>query len=289
MDWDDLKYFLELARTGTLTSAAHRLQVQHSTVARRVARLERLQGGPLFTRSHEGYVLTATGRALLPQAEEIEKAITRLWSRADRPGDTLSGVVRIGCPEGFATYFVARWVARLRDLYPRISIELLVAPRAVLLSRNEADIMIHIDRPERGPYVIYKLFDYDLSLFASADYLAQHPEPMTQTELGSHHFISYVATLEPSKSLPNASSVAHTAEPQFRATALATQKAAVLAGYGIALLPNYAMADAPGVRRILGHQVSFRKTYYMLIPEELRTIPRMHAVWKFLKEEFRGR
>ena len=289
MDWDDVKYFLELAPTGTLTSPARRLNVQHSTVARRVARLERLQGSPLFSRSHEGYVLTRTGRTFLPQAIAVENAIAALNFQRGHSADNLSGTVRVGCPEGFGTYFVSRWVKRLRKLYPEISIDMLVLPRATSLSRSEADIMIHIDRPERGPYKIYKLFDYDLSLYASVGYLADHPEPLKQTELINHHFISYVADMEPSKFLPNASNIPHANEPQFCTTALATQKAAVLAGYGIALLPDYAMADAPEAKRILGHQISFRQTYYMLIPEEMKMIPRVNAVWKFLQKEFSRR
>lgn len=286
MDWDDLKYFLELARTGTLTAAARRLQVRHSTVARRVSRLERLQGGALFTRSREGYVLNDAGRALLTQAEEIEKAFHQLNPKAGSVNEHLSGTVRIGCPEGFGTYFVARWVSRLRETYPQISVDLVVQPRTDLLARNEADILIHIDRPKRGPYVISKLFEYQLSLFASVEYLARHGEPNTQADLRDHHFVSYVTDLEPSKDLPNAASITDANEPQFRSTALATQKAAVLTGYGIALLPDYTMADAPEAVKVLGHQITYRRAYYMLVPEQGQAIPRISVVWNFLKTEF---
>ena len=90
-----------------------------------------------------------------------------------------------------------------------------------------------------------------------------------------------------SKDLPNAASIAHTNEPQFRSTALATQKAAVLTGYGIALLPDYTMADAPEAVKVLGHQITYRRAYYILVPEEGQSVPRISAVWKFLKAEFR--
>lgn len=286
MEWDDLKYFLELAQTRTLTAAAKRLQVRHSTVARRVTRLERLQGGALFARSHEGYVLNAAGRALLPHAKQIQKAFLQLSPQTTIAGNRPSGTVRIACPEGFGTYFVAHWVTRLRGAYPEISIDLVVQPRTDLLARNKADILIHIDRPSRGPYLVSKLFEYQLSLFASTGYLAQYGEPKVQTELTDHHFVSYVPELEPARDLPNASSIAHAKDPQFRATALATQKAAVLAGFGIALLPDYVMAGAPEAVKILGHQIGFRRAYYMLVPEQGQSVPRISAVWNFLKTEF---
>lgn len=289
MEWDDLKYFLELARTGTLTAAARRLQVQHSTVSRRIARLERTQGTPLFTRSLEGYHLNRAGQKLLVQAEEIEAAFARVGAERETQADALSGLVRIGCTEGFATYLIGPWLSSLRQTHPGIAVDLLVKPRSAQLPRNEADIVVTIDRPERGPYLISKLLDYRLGLFASADYLARHAAPHRLADLKGHHFISYVAEMEPAKDLPTCESVPNTGRPLIRSTSLTVQKTAVLAGGGIALLPNYVAASDADLKAVLPEQVSFRKTYYMLMPEEARKVPRISAVWKLLKEDFRNR
>ena len=138
MEWDDLKYFLELARTGTLTAAARRLQVQHSTVSRRITRLERIQGTPLFTRSLEGYHLNRAGQKLLVQAEEIEAAFARIGAGRDVPADPLSGLVRIGCTEGFASYLIGPWLTAFREAQPGITIDLLVKPRSAQIPRIDS-------------------------------------------------------------------------------------------------------------------------------------------------------
>ena len=289
MEWDDLKYFLELARTGTLTAAARRLQVQHSTVSRRITRLERMQGTPLFTRSLEGYHLNRAGQKLLTQAEEIEAAFARIGAGRDVPADPLSGLVRIGCTEGFASCLIGPWLTAFRQAHPGITIDLLVKPRSAHLPRNEADIVINIDRPERGPYLISKLLDYRLGLFAAEPYLSSRTAPQRLADLKDHQFISYVAEMEPAKDLPTCESVPNTTRPVIRSTSLSAQKVAVLSGCGIALLPNYVGDNEPLLRAVLPDLVNFRKTYYMLMPEEARKVPRISTVWKSLKETFRNR
>ncbi|QRM32905.1 LysR family transcriptional regulator [Microvirga sp. VF16] len=286
MDWDDLKYFIELARTGTLTVTARRLGVQHSTVARRIARLEREQGRPLFVRDPDGYHLNRAGKSLLVQAEEISAAFDRLRPNRGPQTDQLSGVVRIGCTEGFGTYLFAPCLARLRAAYPEIVIDLLVKQRPVHLSRNEADIVINVDRPGRGPYLLSKLLEYKLGLFASSQYLATHPAPSCTAELHEHHFISYMAEMEPAKDLATIEAVPYTRPAQIRSTSLLAQKAAVLAGCGIAVLPHYMAAGEPDLHPLLADQIVFRKAYYMSIAEETRYVPWIAAVWKFLKADF---
>lgn len=286
MDWDDLKYFIELARSGTLTVAARRLGVQHSTVARRIARLEREQGTALFIRNPDGYHLNGAGQKLLAQAEEIAAAFDRLRPDSSSQSEHLSGVVRIGCTEGFGTYLFAPCLARLRAAFPGISIDLLVKQRPVQLSRKEADIVINIDRPERGPYLLSKLLDYKLGLFASRQYLAKNSAPSCTSDLSGHHFVSYIAEMEPAKDLATVETVPHTRPAQTRSTSLVAQKAAVLAGCGIAVLPLYVAVDEPDLHPLLSNEIVFRRTYYMSVAEEIRHVPRIAAVWQFLKADF---
>ncbi|MET0542671.1 MAG: LysR family transcriptional regulator, partial [Variovorax sp.] len=96
MDWDNLRYFLELARSGTLQSAARRLEVDHTTVARRIQALEKQVGTPLFSREADGHRLTEAGRRLQPQVEAMEGAFLAVESTAPASEQGLSGLVRIG-------------------------------------------------------------------------------------------------------------------------------------------------------------------------------------------------
>ena len=174
MDWDNLHYFLELSRTGKLTAAARRLGVNYTTVARRVQALEKSLDAPLFMRAAAGYSLTEAGRTLLPQAEAMESAFSAIEQARAGQKDSLSGQVRIGATEGYGSVMLAPQLAEFTQRYPNLGVDLLAVPRMVQLSRREADIVITLERPERGPFISTKLTDYVLKLYASVGYLEQH-------------------------------------------------------------------------------------------------------------------
>ena len=118
MDWDNLRFFLEVARTGTLMAAARRLGVDHTTVARRLRALEKQAGATLFTREADGHRLTEAGQALLPGAQAMEQAARQIAPAAPAAGDGPSGVVRLGATEGFGTAMLAPELARLTVRHP---------------------------------------------------------------------------------------------------------------------------------------------------------------------------
>ena len=91
MDWDHLRHFLELARTGTLVGAARRLGVDHTTVSRRLAALEKQLGAALFAREAGGHRLTEAGRQLLVSVEAMEAAVSGIeqWVPAGQQGPVL--------------------------------------------------------------------------------------------------------------------------------------------------------------------------------------------------------
>ena len=142
MDWDNLRFFLELSRTGTLVGAARRLAVDHTTVARRIQALEKEIGTALFSRESDGHRLTEAGRRLQPQVEAMESAFRAVESTAPASNEGLSGLVRIGATEGFGTVVLAPQLALFAQRHPRLVIDLLAMPRLVHLSRREADVLI---------------------------------------------------------------------------------------------------------------------------------------------------
>lgn len=155
MDWDQLRFFLELARAGRLVIAARRMGVDHTTVSRKVQALEKALGIPLFLREPDGYKLTEAGRSLLVQAEAMESAFVGIsQSLAGSKEQPLSGQVRVGTTEGYGSMILAAQLSRLSHRHPDLKIDLLALPRALQLSRNEADIVITLERPERGPFII---------------------------------------------------------------------------------------------------------------------------------------
>ncbi|UUY06697.1 LysR family transcriptional regulator [Pseudomonas sp. J452] len=284
MDWDNLRYFLELSRGGKLTVAARRLGVDHTTVARRIQALEKSLQTQLFLRSAAGYSLTEAGRNLLPQAEAMESACSGIERARQTPKDGLSGLVRIGVTEGYGSMMLAPQLAELIRRYPNLGIDLLAAPRMLQLSRREADIVITLDRPERGPFIITRLTDYCLRLYASPDYLARHAPIRSRDDLREQAFVSYIDDLLYSKELLYLDEIGKPSHVPLRSTSILIQQQAAAAGAGIAILPSFAADADPRLQRVLGDEVKFIRTFWMLMPIELKDIARMQATWNFLRE-----
>jgi len=284
VDWDNLRYFLELSRGGKLTVAARRLGVDHTTVSRRIQALENSLETQLFLRSAAGYSLTEAGRNLLPQAEAMESACSGIERARQTPKDGLSGLVRIGVTEGYGSMMLAPQLAELIRRYPNLGIDLLAAPRMLQLSRREADIVITLDRPERGPFIITRLTDYCLRLYASPDYLARHAPISSRDDLREQAFVSYIDDLLYSKELLYLDEIGKPSHVPLRSTSILIQQQAAAAGAGIAILPSFAADADPRLQRVLGDEVKFIRTFWMLMPIELKGIARMQATWNFLRE-----
>lgn len=283
MDWDNLRFFLELARSGTLMSAARRLSVDHTTVARRIQALEKEAGAALFSREADGHRLTEAGRRLQPQVEAMESAFRRIESDTPSSDEGLSGLVRIGATEGFGTVVLAPHLALFAQQHPKLVIDLLAMSRLVHLSRREADIVISLERPVRGPAVVTKLTDYTLRLYASKRYLAEHKPVNTREDLRGHTFISYVDDLLFSKELQYLDELYRPDRFALRSTSIIAQYRAVVAGAGIAVLPAFIAEPDENLEAILPTQANFTRTFWMSMPEETKHFVRMRAIWEFLR------
>jgi DNA-binding transcriptional LysR family regulator len=284
MDWDNLRYFLELARTGTLVGAARRLAVDHTTVARRIQALEKQMGAALFARGAGGHRLTEAGRHLLPGVEAMEAAVLSVERAAPTPDGGPSGLVRVGATEGFGTLILAPHLARLTQKHPHLSIDLLALPRMLHLSRREADIVISLERPTRGTVIVTKLADYTLHLYGQRETLARHPPVVQREDLRHHAFISYVDDLLFTKELQFLDVLHQPERFAFRSTSITAQYEAVRAGAGLAVLPAFLADQDPLLARVLPQEARFTRTFWMSMPAEAKHLARMQAVWGFLKE-----
>jgi len=194
MDWDDLRYFLAVAREGQMLGAAGRLDVSQARLSRHIASLEDAVGARLFDRTTRGSTLTKDGEALFVTAEKIETEV--LAGVAGLKGqDDVAGVVRIGAPDGFGSAFLAPRLGKFRSAYPELRIQLVPVPRSFSLSEREADIAIMVGRPEKGRLRVRKLVDYSLGLYAAENYIARQGQPKAMDDLKSHSLIGYVDDL----------------------------------------------------------------------------------------------
>ncbi|QHI99445.1 LysR family transcriptional regulator [Xylophilus rhododendri] len=286
MDWDNLRFFLETARAGTLAAAARRLEVDHTTVSRRIQALEKSLGRPLFVRSATGFTPTEAGRELLPHAQAMEAAGRAIDAdrAAHRPNGELAGAVRIGTTEGFGSAVLAPRLAAFTAGQPRLVIDLLAVPRTVNLGRREADIVVGLERPARGEVIAVRLCDYQLRLYAARSYLDARP-PITRGEdLQQHPFVGYIDELLFSRELQYLRELGSPRRFAVRSTSIVAQWQAVAAGAGLGVLPVFLAGADARLRPVLPEQTRFTRTFWMSMPVENKGLPRMQAVWEILKQ-----
>jgi len=214
----------------------------------------------------------------------MESAFQAVESTAPASQEGLSGLVRIGATEGFGTVVLAPQLASFAVRHPKLTIDLLAMPRLVHLSRREADIVISLERPARGPVVVAKLTDYTLRLYASKQYLSAHKPIRTREDLRGHTFISYVDDLLFSKELQYLDELHRPDAFALRSTSVLAQHSAVVAGAGIAVLPAFIAEHDTALRPVLPGQANFTRTFWMSMPAETKHLARMQAVWNFLRE-----
>src|SRR6516165_2771509 len=170
-NWDDLRYFLAVARTGTLSAAAEQLGTEHTTVARHIHALEDALNSRLFHKSNNGYGLTEAGERIVAGAEALESAYLFAQAAASSEGQTITGTVRIGAPDGFGSVFLAPRVRALTDRHPQLEIEIIPSARLFSLLKREAEIAIALSSPEHMRVVSRRLTDHRLYVYASRAYL----------------------------------------------------------------------------------------------------------------------
>lgn len=287
MDWDHLRFFAALARTGTLAAAARVLKVEHTTVARRIQALEQQLGHPLFVREAAGHKLNEAGRQLLPVAQAMEKAargVEHLGLHMTAEPTEVAGLVRVGVTEGLGVQLLAAPLALLTQQHPKLSVDLLALPRLMQLSRREADIVISLERPQRGTVVVSKLADYHLYLYGERQYLARRPLVRSSADLRHHQCIDYVDDMLFSKELQLLGQLHKPVQHVFRSTSIAAQYAAVRAGAGLAVLPAFLADRDPLLQRVLPELAKFERTFWMSMPQEAKGMLRIQTVWRTLKQ-----
>lgn len=162
-----MQVFLAVARAGRLSVAARRLEVEHTTVSRRLTALETELGVPLFYRTAAGYVLTPQGHNVLSSAETMEAAAIAVAARAREKSATVAGRVRLALPPEFASHWLAPKLAAFRNMHPQIELQVLVGTRQRNLWRGEAELAVQSPRPRQQGLVAVRIARTIVALYAS--------------------------------------------------------------------------------------------------------------------------
>ncbi len=281
MNWDDVRIFLAVARAGQILGAARRLELNHATVSRRVAALEQALNAKLFRRLTTGSELTPAGERFLEMAERMEADMITARAEIAGEGDEVSGVVRIGAPDGFGVAFLAARLGALTEKHRELKIQLVPVPRSFSLSRREADIAITVERPTEGRLVAGKLVDYTLGLFASRAYAEQHGLPQTVGELAAHRLVGYVPDLVVSPSLDYAAEFSPRWDAGFSISSALGQAEAVRAGAGIGIVHTFVARSLQELVPVTAAP-PIRRAYWLVYHESMRPLRRIQTVAEFI-------
>lgn len=191
-DWNDIRIFLAVAREGSTLAASRKLNMNQTTVSRRMQVLEHATGLTLFERDTRGYALTSQGSALVDAAASMGEAADNVALRANHLARASDGKIRVTAAHSSMTHWVLPLISEFRKQNPDIYFETNAAEHYVSLENGEADIAIRAaDEIDGDTLIVRKLPDVRWGVYCSKSYLAARGMPRTLDELSDHAVLSY--------------------------------------------------------------------------------------------------
>jgi DNA-binding transcriptional LysR family regulator len=285
MNWDNARFFLTVARAGTLRGAARALGVDQATVGRRVTALEAELGARLFLRTPTMFVLTDAGEALAPSAEAMERAAHVIEHRIAGLDKQLAGRIRITTTESLGARFVMPALVRLRRLHPGIDIVCTTSSQIANLTRREADLAIRTTRPNSPDLITRRLGQFERGLYASRDYLSRRGEPRKGEAFAGHDLIVYQRPIDPLMWKVMCGEPIARGRIVFQASSTNLLSDAALAGLGITVLSVYRARPETQLVRVMP-QCCDRYDVWMVAHSDLYKTARVQALIALLVDEF---
>lgn len=287
-DWNDLRYFLAIAREGSTLAAAKVLRTSQTTVARRVAALEQALGVTLFDKRQAGYALTPAGRELLDKAEKVQLSAEAFADAASAGARDTTGTVRITSEEIYALSLISPLLRELHEQHPEIVVEIDTTSTLRDLGAGEADIALRSSSSEQPAGLVGRRLGVDdWTLYCSTEYAERHGRPATVKDLKRHAIVGgggaklwehYQAWLK-SLNLEHRVAMHHASSSGLLS--------AIRSGFGVAVLPCIVGDADPDLIRCIPPRSDHGRVLWLLTHERVRRTPRIRAVIDFLYERLR--
>ena len=286
MNWDDMRFFLSVARAGSLSAAAKDLRVTQPTVGRRLKGLEEELGARLFERLPDGFVPTAAGAELLPLAEAMETTALTVGRRQPALAESAKGTVRISVWETLAQ-LLTTFLEDLRQLLPEIEIEISVNHINANLSRREADLIIQECLPENPGLFVRRVGAYTFAVYGSRDFVSKHPASLSEKRYSACQWVGFD---EEHTYFHNQSWLLEQLGervPGVRVNNGIIIHEAVRKGVGLGVLPCFAGDGDPELVRLTAPIPELVRDLHLVVHRDLRRSPAVRAVIDALVEIFK--
>jgi len=279
-NWNDLKYLLATAQSGSTLAAARVLKVNQSTVQRRLGDLEKRLKLRLVERLPSGYRLTPAGKAVLASAEAVAGAIERFERSCAEAAH--AGRLRLTCPESIADRLARSGILdRFEARYPGLRVEFVLADRYIDLAKGEADVAFRSGDTD-GILVGRKVADSVWAVYASSDYVKRRGAPASIAEIGQHSLVAFDGSLASHRLSIWLSEVAPDAHVAARSNSVLGLVSAVKSGVGIAALPTPLGDGDPDLVQILPPVAALNRAWRLLCHPDTRDLHRVDAFFRFV-------
>lgn len=280
--WELYRSFLAVIREGSLSAAARSLGLTQPTIGHHIGALEVTLAVPLFTRSPRGLMPTDTAHALTAHAEAMAAAAQAIVRTASGEAEEMRGAIRITASEVVGGEVLPGILARFRELYPAIAIELSLSNRTEDLLQRDADIAVRMIRPSQGSLVARRLPDIVLGLYAHRRYLDRHGRPKTLDDLRRHALIGFD---QDTASIGAIASVGLRPERDWfalRTDSHLAQLASIRGAFGVGICQVGLGRRDVNLERLLPKSFAPRLEVWMVMHQDLRASRRMRVIFDYL-------
>jgi len=284
LDWNDFRYFLAIARAGSLAAAAREMGVEHTTVGRRLSALESELGARLFLRGPDGLTATEAGRGILTLAQDIAERFEAIERRVSGADDRIEGTVRVSISEAISGYFVQQFTA-LRAQHPGLDVQISSGNQSADLMRGEADLALRAREVTEPDLLARKVSSAGWSLYAGCDYVARRGVPAAPEDLRGHDVIGFDDSLSNTPGGTWLAAHAGGANVILRGNSIIAAINAAICGVGICAVPCFLGEKEPRLRRLTPRVVGARDIFLVVHPD-LARVARVRAVMDFLVDLF---
>lgn len=283
MDWDDLRYVLAVARSGSALRAAKDLGVNQTTVLRKLDALEAMVGACLFERRKSGQVPTKAGRLVVAAAERMEEEARVLKNALAAQRRTLAGSVRLTTSEGLAGRLVSPCMRAFHALYPGVLVELITSDERLDVARGEADVALRASsRPEGAGIVARRMPDIDWTIYCSRAYAAEHGVPGCRDAIRGHDIVGLEGRMAELPGWLWLKASAPDAVVRFRSTSFMSAVSNLRAGLGLGALPTIIGDAEPDLLRCFAPPPELRAELWLIVREELKAEHHVRALTEFM-------
>jgi len=287
MDWDKLRIFHAVAEAGSFTHAGESLNLSQSAVSRQISALEESLNVSLFHRHARGLILTEQGELLYRTAHEVFAKLAMAEAQLSESKDRPKGQLKVTTTVALGSTWLTPRMGEFLEVYPDVSVDLLLDDRELDLSMREADVAIRMAPPRQPELIQRHLMTVHLNVYAAPAYIKRYGLPKTAEELDNHKVIVYGEATRPPVPDTNILMRLGAKGEERRRPSLtvnnvyAIQRAAE-AGLGLAALPEFMVQGSSNLVRVLPEVEGPRIDAYFVYPEELRNSKRIQVFRDFL-------